>query len=330
MVIVIWVLSLLTIMAGSFALTMRRETVVISAVKDNAEALAMAETGLAIAQRMLLELDNEKRWKADGSIYQVFHKDAEIRIRLFSERGKVNINLADESLLARMMESTSISVEDQQALVSAILDWRDRDELIRINGAEKDEYEDAGLSYKPANKKFNVIEELQMVLGMNEAIFEELQPVVTVYSEQPNVDLKVAPIEVQWMINNPDKLPLDEFTIQWLENNDQQYIPDINRERQTAANSFEQDAQDIFNSGNSRGNPQAIDDESVYTIVSQARLFTDTEATIKITIIQSAARQSVEPFQVLEYRQLYHGKSLFSEEMEQFIVIEEDESERRR
>jgi len=309
MVIVIWVLSLMTIMAGSFALTMRRETVVISAVKDNAEALAIAETGFAIANQMLTLIDRSKRWKADGSIYKIFYKEAEIRVRLFSEQGKIDINQADEKLLTSMMSSTSLEIDEQQSLVSAILDWRDQDDLVHINGAEKDEYEEAGLSYQPANKNFNVIEELRMVLGVNDAIFETLRPLVTVYSEQPDVDLKIAPIEVQFALANPDALSWEDFLKQRLDNIE-----------------FQSDNTNFQATGNTGANQQTNGNNNVYTIISQARLIADTEASIKITIRQTTNAKALVPYQVLEYRQLYQGLSLFSDEMEQFVVTEEDES----
>jgi type II secretory pathway component PulK len=57
LVIVIWILTLLSLMAGSFALSMRRESSVAGALKNNAQAQALAETGLSIAQFMLQQTD---------------------------------------------------------------------------------------------------------------------------------------------------------------------------------------------------------------------------------------------------------------------------------
>ena len=71
LVLVMWVLSLLTIMAGSFALTMRRESTIVAGIKDNAGAVAAAEAGIAYAEMMLLNTDQNKRWRADGNLYQV-------------------------------------------------------------------------------------------------------------------------------------------------------------------------------------------------------------------------------------------------------------------
>lgn len=310
MVIVLWVLSLLTIMAGSFALTMRRETTVVSAIKDNAVALAAAETGLAIAQQRLLLRDEGMRWHADGSVYQVQYQDAEIRIRLFSEQGKIDINKADEALLRLMMESvSSIDMDKQQELVSAILDWRDQDDLVHINGAEKQQYEDAGLAYQPANKSFQLIDELQMVLGMNTDIYQQLKPLITVYSGQAKVDLQVASKEVLQAIGDMDSVMLDDYLLQRTENNQAQFITETTTP---------------ISGGRRNSNLKA---KAVYTVVSQARIFGEVSTGIKVTIKNTSSGDLGNPFQVLDWQQLYQELSLFSEEIEQQLITEQDESE---
>jgi len=308
LVIVIWVLSLLTIMAGSFALTTRRETTVISALKDNAETLSVAETGLTIARHMLFLADKDKRWLADGSIYPLQFHGAEIRIRIFSEQGKIDINTADEVLLMKMMGSTSEELDKQQELVAAIIDWRDNDDRVHINGAEKQQYEDAGLAYQPANKDFQIIEEIQMVLGMNDTIFQQIKPLITVYSGNAEVNLKVASEEVLQVLTDSESS--DDFSQQEQDNNEIQPTDSVSAELEQT------DAEKISN-----------DTDSVYTIISQARFYEDAEVGIRMTITKAVDTNQAGSFQVLDYQQLYQGVSLFSDEMEQFLVIAEDESE---
>ena len=309
LVIVIWVLSLLTIMAGSFALTMRRETTVISAIKDNAEILSVAETGLTIAQHMLFLANKEKRWQADGSIYSLQFQGAEIRIRVFSEKGKIDINKANEELLMKLMASTSEELDEQQGLVSAIIDWRDKDDQVHMNGAEKQQYEDAGLAYQPANKEFQIIEEIQMVLGMNDIIYQQIKPLITVYSGEAEVNLKVASTDVLQVITGLDLGSSDDYSQQDLDNNTPPIDSDFSELGQPSADK----ASNVT--------------DSVYTIISQARFYADAEVGVKISIKKAGDTKQTGSFFVLEYQQLYQGVSLFSDEMEQFLVLAEDESE---
>jgi general secretion pathway protein K len=305
MVIVIWVLSLLTIMAGSFALTMRRESTVISAVKDNARVQAMAETGISIAQQMLFLDDKERRWRADGSIYTLKYEQANIRVRLISELGKIDINKANEELLTAMMGATTLELAQQQEIVSAILDWRDKDDLVHINGAEQQQYEEAGLLYSPANQDFQLIDELQMVLGMNSEIYLQLKPLITVYSKQPQVDLNVASKEVLSVISNLDDVALEEYIQQRTENNKAQML--------VAG----------FPLAGSTGKNQGGSDNQVYTIISQAQLLDEFVTGIKATIRKSDSA-SENPIQILNWQQIDQKKSLFDDDMTQLLVTQDE------
>ena len=115
LVLVLWVLSLLTIMAGSFALTMRRESTVVAGIKDNAAAAAAAEAGIAYAEMMLLNPDQIKRWRADGNIYQVDFGSTKVRLRLLSEAGKIDINKANLALLQALMAQAPLEEDEQKA-----------------------------------------------------------------------------------------------------------------------------------------------------------------------------------------------------------------------
>jgi len=305
MVIVIWVLSLLTIMAGSFALTMRRETTVISAVKDNARVQAIAETGVSVAQQMLFLADENKRWRADGSIYQLNYLEAKIRVRLISEMGKIDINKANEELLTALMKSTDVELEKQQEIVSAILDWRDKDELIHINGAEKQQYEDAELSYSPANKDFQLIDELQMVLGMTHDIYQQLKPLITVYSKQAQVDMNVASKEVITAIGNLDSATLDDYIQQRT----------MSHQQQTSA--------PLYPIAGSSTKKQSGSDNQVYTIISQAQLFEEFTSGVKVTV-KKASMESERPFQVLSWQQIEQKKSLFDDDMTQLLITQDE------
>ncbi len=203
LVIVIWILTLLSLMAGSFALTMRRDSSVTSALKNNAQAFALAESGFGMAKYMLQQANPDLRWLTNGAIYQILRPDgSEIRVKIVSEAGKIDINAADETLLSAVVKAVSGDLWVQQSLLNSILDWRDEDNEERPHGAEKKQYQDAGLSYIPSNKPFQSLEELQLVLGITPEIFDRIQPWLTIYSGQNQVNLQEATPEVAQIINN--------------------------------------------------------------------------------------------------------------------------------
>ena len=316
LVLVLWILSLLTIMAGSFALTMRRESSIIAGIKDNAAATAAAEAGIAVAQMLLLQPDQNKRWRADGNVYQVDFGETQVRVRLLSESGKIDINKADQLLLQSVMAQAPLDEDKQAKLVGAIIDWRDGDDLLSLNGAEKDEYRKAGLRYKPRNKPFQSLEELQMVLGMDEKTFNWIQPLITVYSGQAQVNTKVASAKVLKLLPGIDISLLDSYLVSRLENA---------RNGQPAPE---------FGAGLAAGSRLGIGggaggvNETV-TIVSEALLPDATRAMIE-AIVQKSNTNPLEPYKILKWqRNPINQESLYTEVMSENIVNRYAETELR-
>ncbi len=311
--LVLWILSLLVIMAGSFALTMRRESTVVSIAKENASALSMAEAGIAVAQIMLLNQDQNKRWRTDGNIYQINFGDTKVRLQLLSETGKIDINKADITALENVFKTAPIEEEKQKKLISAILDWRDPDDLLNLEGAEKKEYRDAGLKYEPRNKPFQSVEELQMVLGMNERIYNWLEPLVTVYSRQPKVNLKLASSKILKLLPNLDTDLIDSFIIS---------------RRDSARN----DIPPPEFPGTFAGMPgAAAPANEVVTIISEAQMPDKSRALAAATV--SKMGNILSPGSASNYKTLRWQRnpgnipSLFTEQMDEFLVKEYAESE---
>ena len=328
LVLVLWVLSLLTIMAGSFALSMRREAAIVAGIKNNAQALAIAESGIAIAQRMLMNPDQNKRWRTDGSIYQVEFTSSNgtgsrVRIQMLSEAGKIDLNAADQKLLEALMlqapmsedSSNRDSPEERAAkLVNAIIDWRDPDDEVHLNGAEKKEYQEAGLKYHPRNKSFQAVEELQLVLGMDTATFEWIEPLVTVYSGQQKVNLQQASKAVLQLLPGIDIGLVDEYIAARLESaiNDLPVPP------------FPLMPGQPLKPGQNTASGQQ---NEALTIVSEALLDDDSRAVISAIVKKSDGSLSA-PFETLKWqRNTMSGESLFTDEMSELLVKQYAEPE---
>jgi general secretion pathway protein K len=319
LVLVLWVLSLLTIMAGSFALSMRREAAIVNGVSSYAQAAAVAESGLAVAELMLMNPDQQQRWRTDGSVYQIDYMESKVRVQLLSETGKVDINSADQTLLQGLMIQAPVDETFKNKLVNAIIDWRDADDLVRLEGAEKEEYKAAGLSYQPSNKPFQAIEELQLVLGMNEQVFNWIESLVTVYSGQPTVDSTLAAKEVLQVLPGVDAGLIDDY---------------IAARRESAiyglpAPAFGMNVASQPGAGAAIGSMpdnNATEQKSAVTVVTEARLDDGTTVMIKALIKKTDIAGS-SPFQVLKWqRNVVVNTSLFNDEKDQLLVRQYGES----
>jgi len=112
---------------------------------------------------------------------QVSIGDAEVWVRLDSEKKRIAVSAANDGklrqLVQSLLEETEESLSDKELalkgdeIVDALLDWVDEDDLRRLNGAEADDYLAAGLNYVPSDAPFRTLSEMLLVLGMSESFF---------------------------------------------------------------------------------------------------------------------------------------------------------------
>jgi general secretion pathway protein K len=196
LVVVLWVLVLLTIVVGVYAVLTRTETLQARFLFDVTEARYAAEAGLHRAVFEMRNPDMETRWVPDGRPYQIPFGQAEIEIRVTDESGKIDLNRVDAETLIELFLSHGVDEMAAWQLADAIEDWRDEDDIPRLYGAEIDDYLAAGYPYGPANQNFESVDELQQVMGVSWELFQRLEGLLTVHGRGAQVNPAFAPVEV--------------------------------------------------------------------------------------------------------------------------------------
>jgi general secretion pathway protein K len=195
-VLVLWLLALLTILLGSFALTSRTEALQARHLFDTTRARYSAEAGVNRAVFQMALPDPQLRWIPDGRKYELEFEDAKLALEVTDESGLVDLNAADTLTLSNLFVGTGMEQRAADQLADAILDWRDSDDLVSPNGAEDPEYDAAGYDYGAKDAPFDTVSELQQVLGMTAEIYGRVSPALTIYSGQPTPNPAFAPFEV--------------------------------------------------------------------------------------------------------------------------------------
>jgi general secretion pathway protein K len=143
---------------------------------------------------MELFVDNtDTRWPPDGSARQIRLASGSINITIRDASGLLDLNKADTAQLEAVLDAAGAEEALRLRLVDAILDWRDKDKLRRLHGAEDNDYRHAGLDWGARDGPFASVDELRYVLGMTHELFERLAPYLTVYSARNDVNLNYAP-----------------------------------------------------------------------------------------------------------------------------------------
>jgi general secretion pathway protein K len=296
LIVVLWVITLLIIMASSFSLTIQRESVIISGIREKAEASAVAEAGIYYAIIKLFNSDKEEKWEAFDSLYEMEYAGKKVRINIADESGKIAINHIQKEPLLNLFNSVGLDEEEGEALSDAILDWRDSNDAHRIKGAEQQQYEDAGLSYKPRNAGFSNVEELQMVLGMNPEIYRKIEHMISIYTKAPQINPTTASREVLLTLPDVDNDMVNEYIEQRVEN--------------------ERNGEGISKPEWYQGNGSR---SNIFMIISEAMI--DKNMTQQImAVIKRGRSPNGLPFEILKWSKESHLPSLFRLENDGQVV----------
>jgi general secretion pathway protein K len=213
LVLVLWILAFLSVLVGEFCLAMRTEINITTNFKEETLSYYYAKAGVSLATHRLLyggifprsveddeEPQDEKaaEWHLGSKIPPISFGEGRIEIEIENESGKININYAGSGLLKMMLNPFDLDEEDKDVIVDSILDWRDPDDLYRLNGAEDEYYESLAHPYRTKNGPFDSVEELLLVRGVTPEIFYGgLKEMITIYpGESLSVDdgIKEAPV----------------------------------------------------------------------------------------------------------------------------------------
>lgn len=208
---VLWVLTVLMVIIFSFSYLARTETLSTLSFKDGIEKRFLAEAGV---ERGILELfyrkenltkvlpEDQAVWKVDGSLYSGKVGDGNYSVKILDESGKLDINLAPELLLRNLLGTLGLEGTTLDTIVDSIQDWKDKDDLHRLNGAESDYYQSLPNPYKAKNSAFETLEELLSIKGVTREILygergkKGLIDLLTVYGKTDKVNINTASKEI--------------------------------------------------------------------------------------------------------------------------------------
>lgn len=207
LIIAIWSLCILTTFAVYLGYGVRQKIVLVKRLDDRAKLHFIAEAGVkkAIAA---VKKEPEKSYDAlkdswsnnvslfndvevgDGAFNVCYNYtdeqsgSPETRWGLVDEERKVNINKADLTILKRFFR-VSLGFDEVQAqeLAASIIDWRDGDSELSIplGSAEDSYYRGLSYPYEAKDAEFEALDELLLVKGMNQDVFDRIKNYITIY-----------------------------------------------------------------------------------------------------------------------------------------------------
>ncbi len=137
-----------------------------------------------------------------GGTFDIYHfspgeeEAGDIRYGFAAEESRINLNAIDFStyrIVEHLLAVLGFGREAGRGVASAIVDWRDEnDEVFNApDGAEEDYYTFLDRPYHCKNAPFESIEELKLVRGVTDEIFNAVRTYVTVFPAQGSLLINV-------------------------------------------------------------------------------------------------------------------------------------------
>jgi len=200
LVATLWILAVITIAASYFAERVSHSIALAQQKQETTEQLiAFANTRAEVLYRLgtmrvsLYGLGDPPAIALDDRPYRGSNDDI---VRLQDSRGLLNVNFPEQNMMSRLLGQLGVPIEKRDAMIDTLLDYTDNDDLRRLNGAEKSEYEALGLP-PPANEWLASPYQLRNIIGWRDqpVLLESLLHFVTT-SRVPGFNPNTAPLEV--------------------------------------------------------------------------------------------------------------------------------------
>ena len=209
LIVVLWIivmsLVMVTILASNARLSAttvmhQQEAVVNKAKLMSAINLAKMQLMIHFAPSGSQASANKANDLFDGRIVNLSYPlPADMVVRIYDLSGRINLahlpRRKFKLILDKLLAQNNISDNDisSDSLLDAWQDWLDRDDLVRLNGAEKDYYQQQTPPYSPANSPLESIEELALIKGFAEVFsLVDMMDVFSIYGSSQKLNPNTA------------------------------------------------------------------------------------------------------------------------------------------
>ena len=179
---------LLSLAAGAIILISQSQASSAHSGSELARLDAAADAAINVTLVEMLTPNNPATPPTNGKPFRVSLLGKDIAIRVTDETGKLDLNFSPRPTIVRFLRLTGLPLDSAEAGADKLLDWREAGFLKRLNGAKRDDYQKAGYSYGPRQGSFRSVGELQLVMDFDSQTFAALEPALTVFSQDTEID----------------------------------------------------------------------------------------------------------------------------------------------
>ncbi|MBK9217501.1 MAG: general secretion pathway protein GspK [Uliginosibacterium sp.] len=146
LVAVLWVVAALSLLTVGLMHAVQVEVRSVASIRESLQAKAACDAAINMVLKDVLA--NPEKYLRYQVVQGRFEEDP-VAVEVVPVAGLVNLNLATvEMLEALFTHAGERPPEEARSIAQRILDWRDKDDLVRVGGAENEQYIQAASPYR--------------------------------------------------------------------------------------------------------------------------------------------------------------------------------------
>jgi general secretion pathway protein K len=214
LLLIILILTLISVLILSWAQEWRTELKLAGNFGEAHKCQRLAEAGIyyALGKMMIAkagELTGQQAigpqtreasgdlWLGDQRPHELELPDGMVVVTIADEGGKINLNLAPETLLRSLFTGLGLPELQVGTMVDSLQDWRTAGTSPRAYGAKSGYYLGLDPPYVAKNGNFETVEELAWVRGFEASpLIPRLNRWLTIQTTGPGINLNTASLEV--------------------------------------------------------------------------------------------------------------------------------------
>ena len=190
LIVVLWTIILLSMLVAALTFDARVESRVTSYYRKRLKAEYLMRSGFPLAELLIRRSkkitpytdaqpeDEDDRWfepakqliEGHAVTFEQELGEGKIHLRIEPVEARRNVNKLKEDDWEGVLEVCNVPEEYWPVLIDSVLDWIDKDNMARADGAESDYYEQLDPPYRCKNGPLDTVDELMLVKGFTRAI----------------------------------------------------------------------------------------------------------------------------------------------------------------
>lgn len=208
LLVVLWVVTSAILLVSSFNAAVRSGAASAVSEVGLSELNVLLNAGLEIAAAHLIDNDEKRRWRGDGTPHSINFSGAELTITITDADGLVDLNKSDGKLLRSLFEQFTKSISKATQYTDVIMQARaaaSRDRNAVGSAA-------AGLpgEGRIPTAAFVDVWQLGRAEGIPREVFDQVAPFLTVYSADGTIYPQTAPRQVLEAIPNLNSADIEK------------------------------------------------------------------------------------------------------------------------